>query len=83
MGRYTAVDNNRGRVIMEIKLDQIEEVRRELGDAKAKRLRQLKLYTTALVEMALCHSTEGSEDLTNCLLEVNEILAEAGIVSNR
>jgi|TARA_R110000824_G_scaffold202781_1_gene386976 hypothetical protein len=68
-----------GRVVM----GEIEKVREELGDDKATKLRQLREYSKALIEMGRCRNREGREDLSNCLSQANEILAEAGIISNR
>lgn len=64
-------------------LNEIEEVRSELGETKAKRLRQLREYSKALVNMSLHRGDEGKKSMTECLSEINEILAEAGLVSNR
>lgn len=66
-----------------IKLIDIDRVREEIGDKKAQRLGFLREYTTAMVNMGRCNTVEGSEELTQCLIEANEILAEAGLVSNR
>jgi len=64
-------------------MNEIEKVRDELGDEKAKRLNQLREYSKALVNMSLCRDLQGKKALADCLNEVNEILAEAGLVSNR
>jgi len=66
-----------------IMLSEIEEVRSELGDEKARRIRQLREYSKALVNMSLHRGKEGKKSMTDCLSEINEILAEAGLVSNR
>ncbi len=66
-----------------IRLSDIDRVREEIGDKKAQRLGLLREHTAALVNMAACNTVEGSKDLTKCLIEANEILAEAGLVSNR
>jgi len=68
-----------GRVVM----GEIEKVRAELGDEKATKLRQLREYSKALIQMGKCRNKEGRVALTNCLNEANEILAEAGMISNR
>jgi hypothetical protein len=68
-----------GRVVM----SEIEKVRAELGDEKATKLRQLREYSKALIQMDRCRSKEGRVALTNCLNEANGILAEAGMISNR
>jgi hypothetical protein len=64
-------------------ISEIEKVREELGDAKATKLRQLREYSKALMQMGKCKDREGRDALTNCLNEANEILAEAGMISNR
>lgn len=64
-------------------LNEIEEVRSELGDEKARRLRQLREYSKSLVNMSLHRGEEGKKSMTDCLNEINAILAEAGLVSNR
>ena len=64
-------------------ISEIEKVREELGDDKATKLRQLREYSKALIEMGRCRNREGREDLADCLSQANEILAEAGIISNR
>ena len=64
-------------------MSEIEKVRDELGDEKATKLRQLREYSKALIQMGKCRDREGRVALTNCLNEANEILAEAGLVSNR
>ena len=64
-------------------LSEIEEVKYELGEIKAKRLRQLREYSKALINMSLHKDEEGSRTMAECLAEINEILAEAGLVSNR
>ena len=66
-----------------IKLIDIDRVREEIGDKKAQRLGFLREYTNAMINMARCNTVEGSQELTQCLIEANEILAEAGLVSNR
>ena len=68
-----------GKVVM----GEIEKVRAELGDEKATKLRQLREYSKALIQMGRCRNKEGRVALTNCLNEANEILAEAGMISNR
>ena len=68
-----------GRVVM----GEIEKGRAELGDEKATKLRQLREYSKALIQMGKCRNKEGRVALTNCLNEANEILAEAGMISNR
>lgn len=68
-----------GKVVM----SEIEKVREELGDAKATKLRQLREYSKALIEMGKCRDREGRVALTNCLEEANDILAEAGMISSR
>ena len=40
-------------------------------------------YSKALIQMGRCRNKEGRVALTNCLNEANEILAEAGMISNR
>ena len=64
-------------------MSEIEKVRDELGDEKATKLRQLREYSKALIQMGKCRDREGRLALSNCLNEANEILAEAGLVSNR
>ena len=64
-------------------MSEIEKVREELGEVKATKLRRLREYSTALIEMGRCRNKEGREDLANCLSQANEILAEAGMISNR
>ena len=64
-------------------LNEIEEVRYELGDEKAKRLGQLREYSKALINMSLHRGEKGKKSLSDCLSEINDILAEAGLVSNR
>ena len=64
-------------------ISEIEKVREELGDDKATKLRQLREYSKALMQMGKCKDKEGRDALTNCLNEANEILAEAGMISNR
>jgi|TARA_B110000211_G_C13966684_1_gene503094 hypothetical protein len=64
-------------------ISEIEKVREELGDDKATKLRQLREYSKALMQMGKCKDREGRDALTNCLNEANEILAEAGMISNR
>ena len=68
-----------GKVVM----SEIEKVRDELGDDKAAKLRQLREYSKALIQMGKCRDREGRLALTNCLNEANEILAEAGMISSR
>jgi hypothetical protein len=64
-------------------MSEIEKVREELGEVKATKLRRLREYSTALIEMGRCRNREGREDLADCLSQANEILAEAGMISNR
>ena len=68
-----------GKVVM----SEIEKVRDELGDEKATKLRQLREYSKALIQMGKCRDREGRLALANCLNEANEILAEAGMISSR
>ena len=74
---------NRRQEMGSVVMSEIEKVRDELGDAKATKLRQLREYSKALIEMGRCRNKEGREDLANCLSQANEILAEAGMISNR
>ena len=66
-----------------IKLIDIDRVRDELGEDKAKRLGFLKEYTAAMRNMSQCNTPEGMHELTGYMHEAHEILAEAGLVSNR
>ena len=74
---------NRRQEIGKVVMGEIEKVRAELGDEKATKLRQLREYSKALIQMGRCRNKEGRVALTNCLNEANEILAEAGMISNR
>ena len=74
---------NRKQGTRETVMNEVERGREELGDEKATRLNQLRAHARALINMSLCNSKEGSAALTKCLSEVNEILAEAGLVSTR
>jgi|TARA_R110000824_G_scaffold81636_3_gene205148 hypothetical protein len=74
---------NRKQGTRETVMNEVERVREELGDEKAMRLNQLREHSMALINMSLCNSKEGRHALSKCLSEVNEILAEAGLVSTR
>ena len=74
---------NRRQETGKIVMSEIEKVREELGDDKATKLRQLREYSKALIQMGKCRNKEGRVALTNCLNEANAILAEAGMISSR
>jgi len=74
---------NRRQETGKVAMSEIEKVRDELGEAKATKLRQLREYSKALIQMGKCRDREGRVALTNCLNEANEILAEAGMISSR
>ena len=74
---------NRRQGTGKIVMNEIEKVREELGDDKATKLRQLREYSNALIQMGKCRNKEGRVALTNCLNEANAILAEAGMISSR
>ena len=74
---------NRRQGTGKIVMSEIEKVREELGDDKATKLRQLREYSKALIQMGKCKNKEGRVALTNCLNEANAILAEAGMISSR
>jgi len=62
---------------------EFERVKEVLGEAKAIELRQLRIKADVLAMTSLCNGTEVGKTLSSLRQEANEILAEAGLVSNR
>lgn len=62
---------------------EFERVKEALGEAKAIKLQQLRIKTEALTQMLRYSDVEGVRALEGLRQETNEILAEAGLVSNR